>query len=259
MNAVPRNQTAPTPFSPTPFSPTTGFDIAVIEDDEITGELLSMWIREMGHNPVWYTNGKDLLKALRKRQFSLFLVDWGLPDIDGIDLVRRLLAPDRIPSPIMFCSARGTETDIVEALNVGADDFIVKPPRRDEFAARVSAMLRRAYPEAVETGNLNVGSYSIDLTLRQFQVGGELIDLQNREYAVALMLFQNLNGVVSRARIVQSLWGNDPMETSRSLDTHISRIRRKLGISVERGLKLQSVYGFGYRLQAVSNSPLKGP
>ena len=252
MTSAKRTQTAQTKLPQT-----TGVDIAIVEDDEITGELLSMWIREMGHNPVWFANGKDLLKALQKRQFSLFLVDWGLPDIEGIDLVRRLLGTDQVQSPIMFCSARGTETDIVEALNVGADDFIVKPPRRDEFAARISAMLRRAYPEAVEEGNLNVGPYSIDMTLRQFQVDGESIDLQNREYAVALMLFQNLNGVVSRARIVQSLWGTEPMETSRSLDTHISRIRRKLGISVERGLKLQSVYGFGYRLQAVSISPLK--
>lgn len=253
MTSAKRTQTAQTKLPQT-----TGVDIAIIEDDEITGELLSMWIREMGHNPVWFANGKDLLKALRKRQFSLFLVDWGLPDIDGIDLVRRLLAHDQVQSPIMFCSARGTETDIVEALKVGADDFIVKPPRRDEFAARISAMLRRAYPEEVETGSLNVGRYLIDMTLRQFQVDGAPIDLQNREYAVALMLFQNLNGVVSRARITQTLWGNEPIETSRSLDTHVSRIRRKLGIAAERGLVLQSVYGFGYRLQVVDAVPSKG-
>ena len=230
-------------------SPLIGVTIAIIEDEEITGELLSAWVQEMGHVPEWFKNGKDLIKALRTRHFSLFLVDWGLPDIDGIDLVRQLLARDGEHAPIIFCSARGGESDIVEALNVGADDFIVKPPRRDEFAARVAAMLRRAYPQAVEKGNLDIGPYSIDLARRTFSVDGELVELQNREYAVALMLFQSLNGVVSRARITQTLWGNEPMETSRSLDTHVSRIRRKLGIAAERGLVLQSVYGFGYRLQ----------
>ncbi len=240
----------PSPTAAPSVSP-TGVTIAIIEDEEITGELLSAWVQEMGHIPEWFKNGKDLIRALRSRHFSLFLVDWGLPDIDGIDLVRHLLAREGEHAPIIFCSARGSESDIVKALNVGADDFIVKPPRRDEFAARVAAMLRRAYPLAVEKGTLNVGPYSIDLTRRTFSVNGELVELQNREYAVALMLFQSLNGVVSRTRITQTLWGNEPMETSRSLDTHVSRIRRKLSIAAERGLVLQSVYGFGYRLQVV--------
>ena len=248
---------AHTPAATNAAPPTPGISVAIVEDEEITGELLSAWIQDLGHTAVWFANGKELLKAIRTRQFALYIVDWGLPDIDGIDIVRQLITPDHTHAPIIFCSARGSEADIVEALNVGADDFIVKPPRRYEFAARVSAMLRRAYPQTTEKGNLEVGPYSIDLICREFQVDGKPIDLQNREYAVALMLFQNLNGVVSRARIVQSLWGNEPMETSRSLDTHISRIRRKLGISAERGLKLNSVYGFGYRLQVVPSSAQK--
>ena len=235
-----------------------GFTIAIVEDDESTGEALATWVSEMGHRPVRFRCGADLQKAVGAPEaisYSLFLLDWCLPDIESIELVRQLRTPGGIVAPIILCTARGGETDVAEALNQGADDFIVKPVRRHELSARIGATLRRAYPRLADNSILSVSPYSIDQVNRVFHVDGRAIELQNLEYALALMLFQNLNGVVPRARILQSLWGSEPMETSRTLDTHVSRIRRKLGLTAERGLILQSVYGLGYRLQVVAAPP----
>ncbi len=229
----------------------THFRVAIVEDDETMNETLVKWVHEMGHIAVPFASGTALRKAARNTEFSLFLLDWALPDIDGIDLVRRLRSTDHIEAPIIFCTARDGETDIVEALGAGADDFIVKPVRRHELAARIGSALRRATPRPTDNAVLNFPPFSIDLPNRVFHVDGQRIELQNREYELALLLFRNLNGVVPRARIIQSLWGSEPMETSRTLDTHVSRVRRKLGLAAERGLILQSVYGLGYRLQAV--------
>ena len=238
-------------------SAATRFTIAIVEEDETMAETLASWVRELGHCAVRFASGAELLASVRTSEFSLFLLDWRLPDIEGIDLVRQLRAAGRIDSSIILCIARGSEPDIVEALTVGADDFIVKPLRRHELVARVGATLRRAHPRPVENALLTVPPFSIDLTNRLFRVDGQPIRLQNREYALALMLFRNLNDVVPRARIIQSLWGNEPVETSRSLDTHISRIRRKLGLAAERGFIIQSVYGLGYRMQVVAMPPLE--
>lgn len=231
---------------------TRSFTIAIVDDDDAMREGLATWVAEMGHAPTVFSTASGLLKAMRTMNFSLFLLDWGLPDMQGIDLLRQLRANEKIDAPIILCTARGGESDVVVAMRDGADDFIVKPVRRNELAARISATLRRAYPSPANSGVLSVHPYSIDLANRTISVDGRPVDLQNREYALIVMLFQNLNSVVSRTRIIQTLWGGEPMETSRSLDTHISRVRRKLGISPERGLILQSVYGLGYRLQTVA-------
>jgi two-component system, OmpR family, response regulator RegX3 len=225
--------------------------IAIVEDDETMNETLAKWVHEMGHATAQFTTGGAFLKAYPDAGFSLFLLDWALPDIEGIELVRRLRSDGHIDAPIILCTSRDGEADIVEALDAGADDFVVKPVRRHELTARIAAALRRATLPPTDNGVLSFPPFSIDQANRVFHIDDARIDLQNREYELALLLFQNLNGVVPRAHIIQSLWGSEPMETSRSLDTHVSRIRRKLGIAAERGFILQTVYGLGYRLQTV--------
>jgi DNA-binding response OmpR family regulator len=236
-------------------SAATHYTIAIVEEDEATGESIATWIRELGHTAIRFGSGTDLLKTAGTVEFAAFLVDWGLRDTEGIDLLRDLRSCGRAEAPVILCAARGGEADVVEALRLGADDFIVKPVRRYELSARVGAALRRAFPQPADTAILAVPPFSIDLANRVFYVDRQMIELQNREYALALLLFQNLNGVVPRTRIIQSLWGGEPRDTSRSLDTHICRIRRKLGLSAERGLILQSVYGIGYRLRIAAISP----
>ncbi|HEX4859331.1 MAG TPA: response regulator transcription factor [Usitatibacteraceae bacterium] len=228
------------------------YHIAVVEDDAVIAEAIQKWLRELGHEASIFGTGEELFQSLPLTRFSLYVLDWGLPGISGLRVLSELRAGKAIDAPVLFCTSRDAETDVVEALAAGADDFIVKPIRKQELAARVAAALRRSYPPQPETGKLQYGAYSIDLNSRQISLKGQPVDLQNREYELALMLFRHVNGVVPREKIIHSLWGNVPLDGSRSLDTHVSRIRRKLDISPANGYALQSVYGRGYRLQALT-------
>ncbi len=231
------------------------YRIAVVEDDAATSDAICKWVGELGHVPVHFPSGEQLLGTGSAADYALYILDWGLPGMPGIDIVRQLRGNFASEAPVIFCTSRDAEVDVVDALGAGADDFIVKPVRKNELSARIAAALRRAYPVTPASDILEIPPYSIHLLDRTIAVHGAVADLQNREYELALMLFQNLNGVVSRERLIQSLWGNVPMETSRSLDTHASRIRRKLNLTPENGIVLQSVYGKGYRLQAVERPP----
>ncbi len=246
-----------TPESSLPSISNPYFTIAILEHDDALRESLVTWVTDMGYTAVPFATAAALLSALEAANYSLFLLNWVLPDMQGIDLLRQLRSDGRIDAPIILCTARGAEADVAETLSIGADDFIVKPVRRNELAARISATLRRAHPGQADTGKFTVPPYSIDLGNRMIHADGQAIELQNREFALAVMLFRNLNGVVLRSRIIHTIWGGELTETSRSLDTHISRVRRKLGLRPERGLILQSVYGLGYRLQAVAQPPFQ--
>ena len=231
--------------------------VAVVEDDSTSGEAIVKWIAELGHQPVLFTSAEAFLADRAVHAASLLVVDWGLPEMSGLDLLRHYRDLLRANAPVVFCTSRGDEADVVEALRAGADDFIVKPLRKQELQARVRAVIRRSLADSIDLRELDLAPFSVDRVARQIRLHGRLIELQNREYELAVLLFQNLNAVVSRARIVQTLWGIEPLETSRTLDTHVSRLRRKLELTPENGLILQSVYGLGYRLQAVA-SPAGG-
>ncbi len=228
--------------------------VAIVEDDPATSDAIFKWVNELGHDAVRFDSGEQLLASGAAAGFALYILDWGLPGMSGIDILRQLRSLFASEAPVIFCTSRDAEVDVVDALGAGADDFIVKPVRRNELTARIAATLRRAYPVTPASDVLDIPPYTIHLPDRSIALHGAAVELQNREYELALMLFQNLNGVVSRERLIQSLWGNVPMETSRSLDTHASRIRRKLALSAENGIVLQSVYGKGYRLQVVERA-----
>lgn len=228
--------------------------IAAVEDDASTREALEKWLRELGHEVTTFSSGEALLASGSVARFGLFVLDWGLPGMSGIAVLRELRTSRNIDAPVIFCTSRDAETDVVDALAAGADDFIVKPIRKGELAARVVAALRRAYPPEQESGHLDFAPFRIDLTARSISKDGAPIELQNREYELAVLLFRHLNGVISREKIIHTLWGNVPLDGSRSLDTHVSRLRRKLGLNAEAGYALQSVYGRGYRLQALNDA-----
>jgi two-component system, OmpR family, phosphate regulon response regulator PhoB len=227
--------------------------IAVVEDDASIGDALSRWLGDLGHEVLVFGSGEALFAFSPLGRFDLFVLDWGLPGMSGIAVLRELRTARSIDAPVVFCTSRDAESDVVDCLAAGADDFIVKPIRKNELAARISAAIRRSYPPEQRSGRLEFGPYRIDLTAHTISRDAVAIELQNREYELALLLFRNLNSVVSREKIIHALWGNVPVDGSRSLDTHASRLRRKLGLSAETGYALQSVYGRGYRLYSVNN------
>lgn len=228
--------------------------IAALDDDALQLDLIKQATEAMGHACHTYLQGGDLLRALRRETFDLLIVDWELPDMAGPEVVRWVRQHIGPQLPILFVTNRQTERDIVEGLGSGADDFMVKPVRIGELTARVSALLRRAYP-ATTGGVQEFGRYRFLSDTRAIEIDGVAVELKNREYELALFLFQNMGRLLSRDHLKEIIWGQVGDVMSRSLDTHISRLRTLLDLRPSNGFILSAVYGVGYRFEAIDAEP----
>ncbi len=222
--------------------------IAVVDDDLHQLELLSRAVETMGHVSHRFTDGQGLLQAMRRSTFDLLLVDWELPDLSGVDIVQTLRA-EGAGMPIVMVTHRDGERDVVQGLTKGADDYVVKPVRGAELKARLLALLRRAYPEQATLQRH--GPYEWNASTRAWCRDGEPIELKPREFDLCVCLFRQIGRVLSRSYLMQAVWGRDDEVPTRTLDTHISAIRLKLGLRPEHGYRLSAVYGHGYRLEAL--------
>ncbi|MEO6277013.1 response regulator transcription factor [Roseateles sp.] len=223
--------------------------IAVLDDDVHQLDLLARVVGALGHACHRFSSGAALLQAVRQATFDLFLIDWELPDTSGLDVLRALRGQHRVRAPIIFVTHRDEERDVVQALSAGADDYVTKPVRSAELKARMLALLRRAYP-AQEAG-LQHGGFLLQPSSCLVLYEGQPIELKQREFALAHCLFQRLGQLLSRAYLMQTVWGRDTEVPTRTLDTHVSAVRSKLGLRPERGYRLVAVYGHGYRLEAL--------
>ena len=227
--------------------------IAALDDDTLQLELFTRALAEMGHHCRTYTTGASLIKDLRRETFDLLIIDWQLPDMAGPDVVawaREHIGPDL---PILFVTHRQEERDVVQGLDCGADDFMSKPVRVGELNARVSALLRRAYP-VVSNRVQEFGRYRFLPDSRTLEMDGVPVELKTREYELALVLFQNMGRLLSRDHLREVIWGQGADVVSRSLDTHISRLRSLLDLRPANGYIITAVYGVGYRFEAVKPS-----
>ncbi len=228
-----------------------GRRIAIVEDEQEQRSLLAHVATAAGHVAEPFASGEAFLKALQRETFDLLVVDWHLPGIQGPGIVAAVRAQGHA-FPIVFVTSRAQEPDIVAGLQAGADDYVAKPVRPAELAARLKALLRRAYPEP-RAERLVFGPYAFDLVQRTATVDGVPVELQPREFELAIFLFNNRGRLLSRAHLVESVLHTSPDAISRSLDTHVSRLRTKLGIAPATGFRLASVYGLGYRLDEVES------
>jgi DNA-binding response OmpR family regulator len=217
--------------------------VLIVEDDEAIGRSLELVLLQRGYDVVRCTLGGAALLAVDARRPDVVLLDLGLPDMDGVEVCRRLRRGS--PGlPIVMLTARDAEMDIVLGLNAGADDYVLKPFRLGELLARIGALLRRVEP--VGPTALRVGDLEVDVTARAARRGGNAIELRPREFDLLLLLAQNAGRVVPRERILAELWRDHWGGASKTLDMHMSTLRRHLGdpeiITTFRGV--------GYRLDA---------
>lgn len=224
--------------------------IAVLDAASGQLKLISQTMKELRHECHPFTEGKALLHALRRQTFDLLILDWTLPDIKGPDVVKTIRSELKSRLPILFVTERRDEINMVEGLNAGADDFMAKPIRSGELEARVNALLRRSYPAQHEV-ELVFGPYHFYPPSRILKVRGVPVELKNREYELALFLFQNLGRLLSREHLHEAVWGLGVEALSRSLDTHVSRLRSKLDLRPANGFLLLAIYGLGYRLETI--------
>ncbi len=232
--------------------------LAILEDNQEHAELLREWLTAAGHGCHVYQSGKLFIRDAARESFDLMLIDWEVPDMSGEAALRWVRANLAARVPVLFLTGRDAEEDIVHALAAGADDYMIKPPRRLELLARIEALARRgpAYLDGLPM--LNFPPYQIDPQQREVSIRGARVELTQKEYELAAFLFRNLGRLVSRGHIEEAVWGRTAGILSRSLDTHLSHLRRKLALNPDNGYRLAPVYSHGYRLEHVVRSPEGG-
>ena len=224
--------------------------LAILEDDTLQSEMLALWLREAGHDVYCFADARDFMRIAARESFDFFLLDSILPELSGQEVLQWLRKERNNDTPVVFVTARDAEEDVVAALTGGADDYIVKPVRRWELLARVDAVMRRGRPQANEQV-VEAGAYRFDLKNKTAQLGGSALELTDKEFDLAVFLFRNLGRLVSRGHMLEAVWGRSPTVATRTVDTHISRVRTKLELRPERGFRLVPAYNFGYRLERV--------
>ncbi len=223
--------------------------IAILEDDRDQARLVKSWLEDEGHYVDVFHTGKDIIHTLRSESYDLLILDWLMPDMNGFNVLQwvRLHYDWRIP--IVFITRLDNEDDAVKALDAGADDFIEKPLKRRVLVARINALSRRLDQSLLKNAQvLDFPPYRIDLVSRTIYLHDEPLNLTQKEYELSVFLFRNSSRALSRGHILDNVWGTAPDLNTRTVDTHISRLRKKLALGEENGWLLTSIYQHGYRL-----------
>ncbi|SFA93067.1 DNA-binding response regulator, OmpR family, contains REC and winged-helix (wHTH) domain [Collimonas sp. OK607] len=226
--------------------------IAVLDDDPSQTDLVCQVLTSSGHVCHPFQSGKEILNQLRRESYDMLVLDWQVPDLSGPEVLRWVR--DKLPKtiPVLFITSRSGEDDIVEGLAAGADDYMIKPIRRSELVARVQALLRRAYPIQNSSEQIVFNDYLFETRSGRLTLAGKPIEITQKEFDLALLFFRNLGRPLSRAYILEAVWSRDVDIPSRTMDTHVSRVRSKLQLRPENGYRLAPVYSYGYRLEQLT-------
>jgi len=226
--------------------------IALLEDSEEQAARVRRWIEGKGYHCGAFATAEEFQRAFRRSSYDVVVLDWtlesGSSGLEVLHWIRRTLTSD---VPVIFVTSRQEEEDIVKALRAGADDYLAKPVRQHELIARLYALARRAQPESEI---LECPPYTFDTTVREVRLDGEPVRLTEKEYELALFLFRNRGRVLSRQHLLTSVWGTSAELNTRTIDTHASRLRKKLRLLASERWKLTSIYQHGYRLEEHSSS-----
>ncbi|MBK8272156.1 MAG: response regulator transcription factor [Sphingomonadales bacterium] len=225
--------------------------IAILDDDPELLESVSRLLNEAGHRCFCFDRGEALIQTLRSSHFDLFVLDWNLPDRSGISVIEWIRNRIGDNVPVLLLTSRSLEEDVIAGLEAGADDFISKPFQPALLRARVQALGRRLRIGSDGETQERYGNIEFDLHRRIVSREGDEIPLTAKEFQLALLLFHNLDRALSRQYILETIWGLRADIPTRTLDSHITRVRSKLSLRPGNGFKLTSLYGYGYRLEGV--------
>ncbi|MGH9293112.1 MAG: response regulator transcription factor [Acidimicrobiales bacterium] len=219
--------------------------VVVVEDDANIAGLVDLYLRKDGFRVVVASDGEQGLALQRRERPRLVILDVGLPgELDGFEVCRAMRAGGG-DVPILFLTARDEEIDRVVGLELGADDYLVKPFSPRELVARVRAVLRRSVPGETRGGSpVAIGDISVDPLRREVQLNGEPVELTTREFELLALLARSRGQVLSRQQLLEGAWGPTWYGDERTVDVHVAQLRRKLGPA----LPLVTLRGVGYRL-----------
>ncbi len=218
--------------------------ILLVEDDESLGFALADALEREGHRPTWSRDGREALGFALEQPWDLVILDLMLPRVDGYEICRRVRAAGN-DVPILMLTARAREEDRVQGLDLGADDYVVKPFGLQELMARVRARLRARKPLAPEV--VEVGPSRIDLGAMTVTRDGETVALTKLEAGVLTLFLANPGQVLPRGRFLDEVWGYHRHPTTRTVDMHVARVRDKLGDGGPDPRYIRTVHGVGYR------------
>lgn len=216
--------------------------IYCVEDDDSIRELMLYTLRISDFQAEGFSTGSDMLAALQQTKPELILLDIMLPGLDGMEVLRQLRS--RLDTPVILCSAKGTEYDRIAGLDSGADDYLVKPFSMIEMVSRVKAVLRRSQPKSPQL--LRRGELLMNLAEHQVCVAGEPVTLTLKEYELLRCFLVHPGQVFTREQLLEQIWGTEYFGETRTVDVHIGTLRTKLG---ESGNLIRTVRGVGYRME----------
>ncbi|MEP6909419.1 MAG: response regulator transcription factor [Actinomycetota bacterium] len=217
--------------------------VLVVDDERALRRLLRLYLSKEGLAVAEAENGADALSLLRRGGVDLALVDVMLPEVDGFEVVRRIRQESTIP--IILLTARGEETNRVAGLELGADDYVVKPFSPPEVIARVRAQLRRAQQFAAEESLLRRDGVELDRAERRCLVHGKPVELTRREFDLLATLLEHPGRVYTREQLLAAAWGTT-FVSEKTIDVHIAGLRRKLGDAIA----ITALRGVGYRVES---------
>jgi len=217
--------------------------ILVADDESAQRRLLRAYLSKAGYTVVEADNGLDALALLRVGDIDVALVDVMMPELDGFEVVRRIRSESAVP--IILLTARGEETSRVAGLELGADDYVVKPFSAPEVVARVRTHLRRLRGGPTKERTLRAGKVELDLDARRCTIGDREVDLPRRQFDLLATLMQATGRVFTREQLLEQAWGT-PYLSAKTVDVHVARLRAKLGDAMQ----IVALRGVGYRLEA---------
>lgn len=227
----------------------------IADDNKQITSILSNYARKEGFEPIVALDGEEALRLFRDNEadIAMVLLDVMMPKMDGFEVCRQLRAKSLVP--VIMVTARGEDFEKIMGLDIGADDYIIKPFSAGEVMARVRAILRRMQPrEEVTRNTYSYDNLVIDLDKYAVTVGGEEVALSKKEVELLWTLAKNSSKVFSRDNLLDSLWGYDYYGDSRTVDSHIKRMRAKLDKIEHPGWEIKTIWGVGYRFEEKANA-----
>lgn len=220
--------------------------ILVVDDDERLRDLVAEYLEGRGYRVLTAEDGEDGLARVRSETVDLVVLDVMMPGLDGFEVVRELRKTSRVP--VIMLTARGDELDRIVGLEIGADDYMPKPFNPRELLARIQAVLRRSESSDDDTKTLHAGPISVDLDRRLAHLDGVAIDLTTTEFEILRTLVANAGRVIPRERLMELARGTEYASFERSVDVHVSHIRKKLGDDPKSPTYVKTVRGVGYTM-----------
>jgi DNA-binding response OmpR family regulator len=216
----------------------------LVEDDVEMRRLVAEALADQGHDVESASVGMEGLELAVRNRPDLVLLDLGLPDLDGADLLRMIRSVSRVP--VIVITARGADSMVVSTLDAGADDYIIKPFSVSQLEARVRAVLRRASGQPDTP--LRIGGLEIDARRREARLDGRALELSPKEFDLLFALSERVGEVVSKRELMAEVWREPYGGTDRTIDVHLSWLRRKLGETAQHPRYLHTVHGVGLKL-----------